>query len=273
VILGVDHIAVAGTDLARDRMQLEALGFSCRFACPQAANNQAKIPLLARWERLHDLAVFDGGDGTALELTVHGQSLVHSQHLGFVPLIRHDLGNGKTGPAPMEMKEIGAVIRDAVGVDACWQPITGLRSGYWRTAGAGPEILAAIHIVANLDASNACLSDGMRFQRGARGRSGEVAWQLLHVAAPVPRWRLKLILAELPDGGKFNPLTLDCAGFPCLALLTTNLKADMAMLNARHDIGLAIDFVSHVNGKDLRIGMVRALSGEIIELIEVQRTS
>jgi hypothetical protein len=248
---------------------LEALGFSCRFEHHKATNDPAKIPLLSRWEHIHDLAVFDGGNGASLELTVHGQPLDRGEHLGFVPLIRLESANSVAAPAPIGIGGIAPVIRDALGVHACWHPITGLGSGYWCTTGTGPEVIAAIVRVNDLSASSACLIDGLRFQRVANGRSGDVTWELLHFAAPVPRWQLKLLLIEL-HGRKIDSLTLDSVGFPCLALLTTRLEADLAKLHARRYVALAVDFASHVNRRDLKIAMVRTQGGEIIELIEVR---
>jgi hypothetical protein len=70
------------------------------------------------------------------------------------------------------------------------------------------------------------------------------------------------------------PLVARSVGFRDLAVFDGgdgHLDADMASLGARHNVSSAVHLVSHVNGKDLRIGLLRVLSRELIELIEVKR--
>lgn len=63
---------------------------------------------------------------------------------------------------------------------------------------------------------------------------------------------------------------LDGTGWPCLALLTNDIGADLE--RARHGARRwSPVFPFTVNGKDLRICILAGPNGELVELIEVQR--
>ena len=85
--------------------------------------------------------------------------------------------------------------------------------------------------------------------------------------SPVKNWSLIVILAETINDDSL-PM-LDDAGFPCLALLTTNLERDREKLKEAGTNNSSGQFQLTVNQKQLKVEIFRGTNGELIELVEI----
>ena len=82
----MDHVAITTTDIEKDSKELERLGFKHRFTEYGLKNAKEKAPLLRHWADRHDISVFDGIEGIALELTMHHRKADYLYNKGFVPV-------------------------------------------------------------------------------------------------------------------------------------------------------------------------------------------
>jgi len=278
LILGVDHIALASRDLSADGAALAGLGFTERFRDAGVPNAAVKRSLQAQHRDIHDLAIHDHPGSVALELTVHAPQLVASGHLGFVPVIagvaapplaRTAAPLASEVPAPPGVAE---ALYEALGITATWQPVPELGAAVWSTkAQASTTVPACACCVADLAASTRFFRDTLKARALAAGTSGGRAWQALELFGPVMRWRLRVLLVAAIAQAEREPLLLDSAGFPCIALLTSDIAKDGNAIESA--LGRPIDgrFGVGVNGKSLEIALARGPSAEFVELIQVRR--
>jgi hypothetical protein len=273
VILGVDHVAVSGNSLDRERQALERLGFRCRFADIGIPNVESKSPLLRQRNPLHDLAVFDGSEGTALELTVHRTPRRVGTNMGFVPLLRlhasvlQDLEAVKEPP-----NDIAAAIETAFGVQSvCLFRAPALDAPLWVAAGNAPALVACIRFVKDLSEGAKFFGDGLGIKPKNQSTSGPRPWVRFNIGSQIQRWRSSILLCEKCDNSEVAPQLLDDAGYPCLALLSTDLASDVARLKANGAQNETADFELVVNGKTFLFSILVGPDGEIVELMQMRR--
>jgi hypothetical protein len=272
MILGVDHIAVSGTSLAHDGAVLAGLGFRQRVAVAGLPNPVVKAPLLERYGELHDVAIFEGESGPALELTVHGDATRRAADDGFVPLVA--LGpSAAPGPADAAPTAIAGAICAAFGLDDLnFVRLPGLETGLWSVPAGAASLKAAVRIVADLAASVGFYRDVLGLRETARGSTDAVTWVRLAAAGLVPKWQMSLLLCVPSDAPQGQARRLDDAGYPCLALLSSDIEADLARVEAQaawETRTVRFDLV--LDGRALKIAYLYGSAGEIVELIEPQR--
>jgi catechol 2,3-dioxygenase-like lactoylglutathione lyase family enzyme len=129
-------------------------------------------------------------------------------------------------------------------------------TGYHGPAPAGRAAYrwdgaTATAVVSDAPASRAFWSE-LGFREGADGA--------LEFPAPVASLRLRLALEERPG---VEPGTVDADGCVVVALLSTDAAAD-----ARG----AETWTETVDGRDLKVGMLRGPGGEPIEMLQLPRT-
>lgn len=273
MILGVDHIALTSRDVVDDGDALMRLGFTERFRDVGIPNAACKRELQAQYRDLHDIAVFDHPSSVPLELTVHGPRLAQSAHFGFVPVVATLTPSRRPSPATTHGPVgVGEALREAFGLEATWYPYADLSAAMWLSLGApsgGAPVSACC--VADLDASTHFFREVLKARTLGAGTTGGRAWRALEFSAPIARWRLRLLLAAATGRTECQPLMLDSTGFPCIALLTSDIAKDSAVIERALNRPLDGRFAMEVNGKPLEIAIVRGPSGELVELIEVRR--
>ena len=217
MILGMDHIAVTSIDLEADGAKLEQLGFRHKFTEIGLKNAEEKKPLLRNWSKTHDIAYYEGIEGTALELTQHHARSHEGKSRGFIPVIDES------------------------------------------------RVMGVIRAVEDLDKSKMFYS--------ALGMTPE-PWHghmKFRIDSPVEKLRSSLLMGPTANWEESAPIFLDDAGFPCIALLTTDLDADARRLHNEATQFITDDFRLTVNKQKLRIAFACGPSGELIELVQVRQ--
>ena len=238
MILGVDHIALSCDDLAAGCAVLEAAGWGIRFREDALPNHPAKRPFLRQYHTRHGVAYARGARGLAVELTAHG-----------TPLAR----------------PVGGYHVSGIGAPPAWADLPAT----W-TAPTGPDVMLAVEHVAlgvpDLATARAFWCDGL----GARLVAESASAVQVRFAAPVPSLEGDLHLALDPDA----PVApaLDDAGFPCLALLCSDVAADAERALRAGATRRSGRFDLTVAGRPLRIELLAGPSGELVELIQLART-
>jgi hypothetical protein len=273
VILGVDHVAVSVDSLDRERRALEQLGFRSRFTDIGIPNVESKSLLLRQRNPLHDLAVFDGIEGTALELTVHRTPRRVGTNMGFVPLLKLQTSVLQGLEAVKEPPEdIAAAIEAAFGIQSVRLfRSPALDAPLWVVEGDAPALLSCIRLVKDLSEGAKFFGDGLGIKPKNRSTSGPRPWVRFDIGSQIQRWRSSILLCEKRDDSEVARQWLDDAGYPCLALLSTDLTSDVARLKANGARDETADFELVVNGKTFLFSIVVGPGGEIVELMQLRR--
>jgi hypothetical protein len=93
------------------------------------------------------------------------------------------------------------------------------------------------------------------FWTGLGFRDGE----LLEFPGPLPSMRLALALRERPDA---EPATVDADGCVLVTLLSTDVETDAAGADT---------WTETIDGRELRIGMIRGPGGEPVEILQLPK--
>jgi hypothetical protein len=270
MILGVEHIALSCDNLLQSIDAVKTLGYTDKFVQKDLPNDLAKTDLLRTYEPFHSIAYCQKPDSISIELTQHSEPLKQSPsfyqvHFAIKP---EHCSNG---------------IQSAL-LPALWQSSLDLQSpqsGIWSpfksvvwyenalTQPASNAITSIALQVRNLKKSYHFWTEALACRPINQGNTNGQEWSVLSIVSPVPSWSLKVVLVESQSPSK-KPF-LDDSGFPCLALITNNLKQDAAKALQAGGHSSANEFISSVNGKILQIQLVRGPDQELIELIEFQR--
>jgi hypothetical protein len=272
MICGVDHVALACTELESAIEALKASGFSVRFIDHDVPNDAGKASILLDYQPLHSMALCDPASGISLELTKHG-SRIGPQAGGFqlllarAPQARANVMDGRA-------HDIANIWLDAFGHQSTPMAWTPFGSTVWcldpPADGREQETLGLLLPVPQVVREAEFWTSALGFKEvssGALGRDGD--WKHLRLPAPVPNWSADVILLE--DADPSGLTMLDSGGFPCLALLSTNLKDDLARcIDHGGTIG-AKPFSVVVAAKTLNVALFRSPGGALIELLSVAR--
>lgn len=263
MILGVDHIALSGLDLDGDGAVLTSLGGTREWTQPAAPNMPQKQAFLSRWQALHDLAVHAFPTGPRVEITCHGQA-VSGAHQGFVPVF----SGTQAGEAIPSDNPYPALLTEALGLKTT-PTLHALPNGAQCWVGDGdPGLAGAVHAVTDLAASVDWMTSVLGARTMGQGCHNGTDWQAVGWISPIKAWSMKLVLVQADS----EPIPLDAVGWPCLALLTSDLAGD-------HDKVLAPLVATEtsfresltINGRTVAFALMRGPGGELIELLQLSR--
>jgi hypothetical protein len=268
MILGVDHIALACTDVYAASNVFEKAGYTVRFIEEDAPNRPVKQPFLKTYQPLHSLAFCVAPSGIAIELTGHGNTLIEGESpyqvlLGAMPPQAKPVDVPDPNWGPVWSAALGCAAPRA----ADWVP---LRAPVWADADGAPGVRAVLLGVTDAGTAADFWQVGLGCKQTHASALGDGRrWVHLAFRAPVPNWSLDLILAEREQ--PLTPPWLDTAGFPCLVMLTSSLARDGDRLMEAGAVARTGVFEVGVNDKPLQVEVFRGTSGEFIELIQVNR--
>jgi len=261
MIVGVDHLALSCDDVDAAGAVLRRAGFREAFVERGLPNAAVKGLFVHELHPAHSIGYYEAGGGTPLELTHYGGP-VAARPAHYVPLLAAPPG----GQAE----------------DGDW-------SGVWAAAGYGaagayawPELGATVWALSSSGppAVRAVLSPAADLGRAvafwtavgcrpvAEGAADGRGWARLAFGAPLPAWKLELVVAE---GDPRSDSCLDDRGFPCLAFLCTSLERDGETLVAAGALETSGRFDVTVNGRALAVAFFRGPEGELLELVDVRR--
>lgn len=272
MILGVDHVAIAGRGGANEGEALEAFGLKRRFAGVGIANAAQKKKFLRRYDPTHDLALFDGDSGTAIEITNHRVERGSVAEYGFVPLLKlRDANHGglKEADAPRDVAAAVIAAFEVGDVSYRWMP--DFSAPVWIALGEKTGLAGLVLAAANFDATVRFFSEGF----GLVPRTGSTKsrqWVRFDIRSMVPRWNSSLLIYGALAGEDAVQPRLDDAGFPCLALLSNDLAADQERLLAVFPDTEIARFSLTVDRKPLDFLLATSPGGHIIELIQARKS-
>lgn len=259
MIVGVDHIALSCARLDDGIGHMSRLGFELTFLERDAPNHPVKRAYLGTFRATHSLAMCRSAAGVSIELTEHGPPAgVASYNVIFEGLFGSDFAS-----APEDAVAVAA----ALGVG---NPVLTELPGFAAKVWADPaphrpaSIKAVMLAVSDFEVSKRFWCDGIGFRLISEGHADH-PWAVLEIWSPFPRCRLTLLLTERRRASDDK---LDACGFPCLALLVTQLPSDRAKLLEHGGRDQSDGFELTVNGKPLVIALVRGPDREIVELIQ-----
>ncbi len=258
MIIGIDHVALSAPDTAAARSVLAVAGFSESFTEMGAVNAPGKRAALARYQDIHDLAVFRPAGGIAFEVTNHGPTLAepegafHPIVVGAMPRLEYP------STAATEASAIATAYGSPVAA-AVWRPFD---ARVWHVARDGPvQIPAVSACVFDLNEESKFWARALGFKETVR-KDGMVR---LTMASPIAAWRGDVLLTP---SDRISRASLDSRGFPCLALLCTDIAADTERV-AQGGATDIIRFEANINRKTLSIAIARTPGALLVELIQI----
>ncbi|ABK43670.1 hypothetical protein Mmc1_1159 [Magnetococcus marinus MC-1] len=265
MILGADHISMNGGQAEDVAPALEQQGWSVAFRC------QDTLPVAATWTRTQN-GLFDlhfaryTASGPALEHTGYTPAsqaaTAHKQ--GYLPLFGHIPPLWQALPRQPEAR-LSTALQQALGGTpqlGLWAPF---QHPLWvLPQGEAAGVLAVALTTPERQREQHFWQTGLGFRLEQSGDG----WSLLQKAPPIPAWRVRLLLVDGPTrGGGF----LDDHGFPCLALLSNRLSADLQTAEKHGGTGASPIITLSVNQQRVNVAFLRSPAGYPVELIEAQK--
>jgi hypothetical protein len=273
MIIGASHLTLSCERIDEAIREIGRLGFRPSFADLNLPNSPRKKPFLRSYTPFHGIALCKGGRGVPIELVGHGGPPKASSG-GFRPIVSVPAGEGSMPEMPSD-PELAAVVGQAFGVKA----VRGVRlrdpgCEIWTAAGAkggsSGGVLGVLLEVSDLSVAELFWVSALPCRKIQEDRRGTPRkWVKLVVAAPVPEWSLEIVLVERRDAAEWPAAVIDQAGFPCLAMLSTDLTGDCALLERFGAADPSGPFTLDVNKRRIEVELVRGPSQELIELIQV----
>ncbi|MGC8667512.1 MAG: VOC family protein [Chthonomonadales bacterium] len=243
MIIGMDHIALSTRNAEEDVEALKPLGYHLKFLQRDVRNAPQKQPFLREFRPVHTIAYCRNGRGLAIELTEHGPHV-------YPGASRY--GVYAFAGAPDLIRGVSLSTADPERSLRFWHDGLGLEPV--RGEAAQPVIPErfAPFVPAALSADRVA-----------------AAGHRLAACAPAPAWCMELALVAADKEGE-EPM-LDDAGLTCLCLLSTSIERDLARAVRAGGTQATDVFPLQVNGRLLRVAMLRGTAGEIVELIQFAR--
>lgn len=260
MIIGVEHI---GASDGSARGTLEALGYRPRFADTGLPNSRTKAPFLLKYGALHDIAYYEAvDDSPAVELISYGRAAPRASDPLPTLVVDRPLDEGAT---PSEV--LADALRAGLGADPALVRVGPLASATFpiisAPTGRGPAISAYAVAVRDPEASAALWAGALGMTVDSRDPGGH--WMWLRLSPPVPRWRIRVLLAR--DENATTARHLDEDGVTSIAFLSTDLDRDRERLARVAHVGEP--FAITVHDRPLRVCVGRSPDGDLIELIQI----
>ena len=272
MILGVDHLSLSCEEIDSAVGLLVQAGYRVQFIERRLPNHPSKRSFLKRYQPLHAVAYCEAKIGVSIELTEHGA-------LGSDGIKEGGYQPWLSAPPPDVVPLRGlrnywtSALESALGSlrphAGFWMPFQA--EVWYDERGSLPQMaIPAVMVPINdLKRSGAFWRNGLGATLLGEGTDPDGnAWLRFSFLAPLPKWSLDVILVEVQEVG--GPTFLDSKGFPCLALLTTDLAGDYERLKEQGAMEFSGEFPLGINGRALKVALARGPGGEIIELVQVE---
>lgn len=272
MIFGVDHVALACGDIDEAAAALERIGCHAAFIERHLVNRETKARFLHWYQATHAIAYCAVPDSPAIELTGYGR--VHRAPSPYEVLFSGPIDTADEADADDALAEIWRAATGTAHVGCGLLRSIGVRYWYDRTATGqrrGPRVRCVLRRVADLACATSFWAEAAGARRMASGSAGGARWARLAIGAALSQWSLELIVVESRSGVTDDeaPPRLDDTGFPCVALLTSNLQRERDRFFAAGAGDSTGTFAMTINHRRLSVEILRAPAGELIELIEV----
>jgi len=269
MILGIDHIALSSTydQLSALVQTITNEGYTEYFRADNLRNPDEKKLLLSKYENKHSLIFLRTLNRFGLEITTHGVDTFDLSAAQYIPIFA-----GMFGSTPEEHQkhiwhnEVVSLVEDAFGCSAVhWRGWHHSQGQFCCIDEESKGLLGVIVPTTSLQISRTFWQGVM----GAREVSSGPGWIRLLMSSAVSSWSGTLLLWET---GYSGPMMLDASGFPCLALLSSDLHGDSNKIKEAGLVQLTSKaFDLNVGDRKLEVEIIRLETNELIELVSVNQ--
>ncbi len=240
MIVGVSHLTVACPTLDASTVQSFAKGGEVEFFEQNLPSHSTKSIFLSQSADLHGIAYIRFNEGLPIELVSY-----YREPVGFPGVFQPYYGTDMLPSVPIAaataMKKVGGA------------------SGLNGVSVASADLVRSVHFWTQ--------ALGYRKVICSQDVDSSNAWVVLRRESPIVQWRFNLLLHH---GKEVVPFPfLDGPGTTCLAHLSSSIELDLLSLIKEGGEAATEPFEMMINGKKLKIAIVRGPSGEYIELIQV----
>ena len=240
MILGVSHIVLGSTNLARDRKTLESIGWKTWFEQLGIPTHPGKRPFMSTQSEEQGLVFMQPPQGTPVELIHYADELPD----------RSD--------SPMQIVLPQSQTHAALDHLTC--PL--------KFAAAAPVPSLITHFVTEMDAASRFWREGLGFKPAA-AQDGPHGSLKLEFHSLMPHWRATLLL--VPRKKQAVASLVDGPGFRCLSLVSSHLARDVEVAFSAGANGSTGPLDLTVNGKLLHLDILAAPDGVMVEILQTSR--
>lgn len=240
MIVGVSHLTVACPTLDVGVVQALAKGGQVEFFEQSLPSHSTKSIFLSQSADLHGIAYIRFNEGLPIELVSYYREPTGFPGV-FQPYYGTDMLSSVPTAAATAMKKVGGA------------------SGLNGVSVASADLERSVHFWTQ--------AMGYRKVTCSQDVDSSNAWVMLRRESPIVQWRFNLLLHQEK---KVTPFPfLDGPGTTCLAHLSSAIELDLLSLLKEGGEAATEPFEMMINGKTLKIAIVRGSSGEYIELIQI----
>lgn len=255
MILGVSHMVLGSTNLARDRRLFENLSWTTRFEQHGIPTPAGKRPFMSTSSPAQALVFMQPPQGTPVEL-IHYADLLPDASASPLQMVL---------PVPARLDGFRRLGNILGGDGAAAYEAPHITCPLWFATDA-PVPTTIVHHVTNLEVATRFWEVGVGFRRvPTPAHSKESATATLEFHSVVPQWRATMRL--VPHQGPPAPGLLDGPGFRCLSMVVSDPERaadDLRRAGASASTG-PIDLV--INGKALRLEILQGPDGAFVEIL------
>jgi len=252
MIVKIDHIALATSDLDDDALWLQSLGYKLKFRETNLRDLENKRPFMDEFGGQLEMALLERGGSLAIELLDHGHITNRSGR--FFPVMEGAVDCGQPAGDPWKIGGVAIERCSRNAVDFFVVPKT-----------HDPEFLCNKVIVESRD-----IEASIRFwtELGFKSRESEDQPVGLEFRSLFGGPACSIYLRDIGGGGPFR---LDSRGFNCLAFFSTDAASERTRF-AKVGLDPTPFDEFRVNNRTFSIFWVRGANGEVAEVIGLKRS-
>jgi len=253
MIVLLDHIALTPRNLDEGLSVLRILGYKARFKRMGVAELAIKRDMTTLRYGSQDLLLFDSAGNASLEIVNYGRANETETYM--LPILE-----------AIDASQFNRVGERSI-ADLCLTEYTLPNSGYHVLVGAGQGELFSLKgvvIMVNQLAASIGFWEAFGFRLCAR----DPGYAVLACKFPLNNFQFKIYLRK--SDAAAGAYHLDDMGFNCLALVSNSVQVERELLDRQGFRTTEIE-AFRLNDKNYEIMFAVGPSGEIVELLSVQR--
>jgi hypothetical protein len=265
MIIGYSHVTLSSADLNQDAAWLESMGFERKFTEEGLVNDPLKGPYLATPADTMSMIFLEAPGSIAIELVSY-ERWADSSVGNYELLLESPAGHSCGDLQALDYHHVwgNTLSRDLGGgsVGSMNIPLS-----FARGSGETGGVLSIRSVTANVGRELEFWCSALGCCKGAHSGSAPTPWVTAEFASPVPQWRANLMFVE---GDPVPHPHMDSPGSTCVSILVKDLQRTADTASGAGALSVSNSFEIEVDGKVLKIAIVRTPGGAIVELMEYQ---
>ena len=266
MIIGYSHVTLSSADLNQDATWLESLGFVRKFSEEGLVNDPLKGPFLETPADTMSMIFLEAPGSIAVELVSY-ERWADSSVGNYELLLEVPVGYSCDDLQALDYHHVwgNTVSRDVGGgsVGSMNIPLS-----FARGSGNTGGVLSIRSVTENVGRELDFWCRALGCRKGTHSGSTPTPWVTAEFASPFPQWCANLMFVE---GDPVPHPQMDSPGSTCVSILVKDLQeiADTAL--GAGALSVSNSFEIEVDGKELKIAIMRTPTGAIVELMEYQK--